>query len=294
MSPEPFALLVCPLCGDDLAMRERALRCGGGHSFDLARQGYVNLLPGDARPGTADSAQMVEARTAFLTAGHYAPLADAIATAAAEAVPADRPATVLDAGAGTGYYLAAVLDALPQAAGLALDVSKFALRRAARAHPRAAAAVWDVWRPLPVRSGAVDLLLNVFAPRNPAEFHRVLRDDGTLLVVTPQADHLAQLREARSGMLEVDGGKAERLAGALTDSGLFRAAGTVPLSYPLALGPEQAADAVGMGPSARHADRLAGAAPLTGTLEVTAAFLLSAYRPVRSAAAGGRVPDGPG
>ncbi len=266
---DAFELLVCPLCGDEVKVAGQVVRCGAGHAFDVARQGYVNLLPGDARPGTADSAEMVRARVEFLAAGHYAPLADAIARAAPRGA-----GSVLDAGGGTGYYLAAVLDALPGAVGLALDLSKFALRRAARAHPRGRAAVWDVWQPLPVRSGSVDVVLNVFAPRNAAEFRRVLRGDGTLLVVTPEPGHLAELRAASTGMLGVDADKAERLAGALTGSGLFRLTDSVPLSYRVGLTPDQAADAIGMGPSARHTE-----GGVTRALQVTASFLVSTYRP---------------
>ena len=111
---------------------------------DIARQGYVNLTAGrSVHPG--DSAEMIADRAAFLAEGHY----DFIATALAETVrPADG--LVLDAGTGTGDYLARTLDALPDAPGLGLDVSKPALRRAARAHPRAAAVLTDLWRPLPV------------------------------------------------------------------------------------------------------------------------------------------------
>lgn len=265
---DAFDLLVCPLCADPLTPDGRAVRCAGGHAFDLAKQGYVNLLPGDARPGTADTARMVAARADFLAAGHYAPLASAVA----DAVP-DGTARVLDAGAGTGYYLAAVLDAVPGAVGLALDLSKFALRRAARAHGRARAAVWDVWRPLPVASGAVDVVVNVFAPRNAAEFHRVLRGDGTLLVVTPEPDHLAELRAAHPGMLDVDAAKADRLAESLTGTGLFRRTSTLPLSYPLTLTPAEAAQAVAMGPSAHHT-----APAFPHPLTVTASFRVSAYR----------------
>jgi 23S rRNA (guanine745-N1)-methyltransferase len=271
---DPFDLLVCPVCGGDFRPGGRSLRCAAGHTFDLAKQGYVNLLPGDARPGTADSAEMVRARTDFLAAGHYAPLAGAVAAT----VPAEC-GTVLDAGTGTGYYLAAVLDRHPGAVGLGLDLSKFALRRAARAHPRARAAVWDLLQPLPVRSAAADALLDVFAPRNPAEYARVLAPDGVLVVVTPEPEHLAELRAARAGMLAVDAGKAGRLAEGLTASGLFRADGHEVLAYPMELTAAHAADAVGMGPSARHAERVAGAGAFEGTLRVTAAFRVARYRP---------------
>ncbi|WP_269855471.1 putative RNA methyltransferase [Streptomyces sp. RPT161] len=260
-------LLTCPLCGQSLTAGAGALKCPKAHAFDIARQGYVNLLSGGAHTGTADTAEMVRARADFLAAGHYAPLAEAIARIASDL----GPSTVLDAGTGTGYYLAAVLDALPTAVGLGLDISKYALRRAARAHPRAAAAVWDVWRPLPVRSAEVDLVLNVFAPRNAAEFARVLRPEGALLVVTPTGAHLAELR-AEAGLLEVDAAKEERLDRTL--SGRFEPARTEHLDYPLTLSAAEATDAVAMGPSAHHAPRA-----VEGDRQVTASFRLSLYRP---------------
>ncbi len=274
VTPDPFDLLLCPVCGRDLAPEGQSLRCGAGHTFDLAKQGYVNLLPGGARAGTADSAEMVRARADFLAAGHYTPLAGAVAAAVPEGCR-----TVLDAGTGTGYYLAAALDRHPGAAGLGLDVSKFALRRAAKAHPRARAAVWDLWQPLPVRSGTVGALLDVFAPRHPAEYARVLAPDGVLVVVTPEPDHLAELRAARAGMLTVDAEKAGRLADGLTGSGLFRLAASEILTYPMHLTAEHAADAVGMGPSARHAERVAGAGEFPAPMRVTASFRVARYLP---------------
>lgn len=145
MDPRILDRLRCPVCGEPLAEATAgttsALRCPRRHSFDIARQGYVNLLAGRA-PHVGDSAEMVAARADFLAAGHYDLISAALSDAATEA--ASRPPTsgfgayplVVDAGAGTGRYLGAVLAALPDAVGLALDVSKPALRRAARAHPR--------------------------------------------------------------------------------------------------------------------------------------------------------------
>jgi 23S rRNA (guanine745-N1)-methyltransferase len=308
-------LLTCPVCGLPLKPGARpsssaptsrppsALRCASGHSFDVARQGYVNLMTGHARPGTADTAEMVTARRAFLAAGHYAPLADAVSALAAGTVPAglagaalaelDGPApaspagrpVVLDAGSGPGYYLAAVLGrlrALPgygETAGLAMDVSVPALRWAARAHPAAAAVGWDVWKPFPVRDGAASVVLNVFAPRNAPEFRRVLRDDGALIVVTPGPGHLAELIIG-AGLLTVDERKDERLSTAL--GAHFSLAGQRDLSIGLGLTRAGAATLAGMGPSAWHtgpeetADHLAG---LAEPVRVTAAFRISLYRP---------------
>ncbi len=268
-------MLACPHCGEPLRPGARALRCADGHAFDLARQGYVNLLAAEPRsPG--DTAAMVQARAAFLRAGHYAPIVDAVAAAAAAALADGPSGGVVDVGAGTGDYLAAVLEAPPAAgrAGLALDVSKHAARRAARAHPRAGAAVADVWRSLPVRTGSAALALDVFSPRDGPELRRILHAQGTLLVVTPSPDHLRELVEAR-GLLRVDERKEQRLERTLGEH--FVRATVEPLAFELRLAPEDAANLVAMGPSAWHAaaTTTAGDEPVT----VTASVTLRAFRP---------------
>ncbi len=287
MLEEVVELLTCPVCGASFGLSGSVLRCGRGHSFDVAKQGYVNLMPGGARPGTADTAEMVADRAAFLGAGHYQPLASAVSDlAATAAAPKEGPAApeagpaVLDAGAGTGYYLAAVLSRLgPGAVGLALDVSARALRRAARAAPGIGAVAWDTWQPFPVRSGTAALILNIFAPRNGPEFHRVLHPDGTLLVVTPAPGHLAELTAA-AGLISVDEHKDERLATTLGP--YFTVTGRQDLSFPLSLTHPDAARLVAMGPSAWHttaAGTRARLAPQPEPLAVTAAFTLTTHRP---------------
>jgi len=221
---------------------------------------------------------MVAARAQFLAAGHFGPLADALAGLAAPAAHAAGPGCVADVGAGTGYYLAAVLDRRPDRAGLALDVSKAALRRAARAHPHIGAVAADVWAGLPVADGAAAVVLNVFAPRAGAELARVLSPAGRLLVVTPGPDHLAELA-LPLGLLSVDPRKQERLAGTL--GGHFELAGQRRCRFGLRLGHHDVAAVVGMGPSAWHADQ-ADLAQRIGDLPevvtVTASVTVSAYR----------------
>ncbi len=273
MIADVLPCLRCPIRGDDLTQAGNTVRCAAGHSYDLARQGYLNLLgPASAN---ADGAEMVGARAEFLAAGHYAPLADRIAALAAETTPAEGIA--LDAGAGVGHYLAPVLTALDPRPGLALDLSAIALRRAARAHPRIGAVVWDVWRPWPVREGCAGLVLNVFAPRNGAEFRRVLRADGALLVVTPGPEHLAELGE-RFGMLTVDPNKDQRLAASLEDH--FGLAARESLTVPLRLTARDTANLVRMGPSAHHLteDRQRALDAIIEPVEATASFTLSIYR----------------
>jgi len=267
-------LLRCPHCGGDLELAGGVARCAAGHSFDVARQGYLNLLPGDARTGSADSAAMVRARVEFLARDHYAAIAAAVADAAGDGA-GEGARRAIDLGAGTGYYLGALLDRLPAARGLALDVSKHALRVAARAHPRIGAVGCDAWAGLPVRDDAAEIAINVFAPRDPAELARVLEPGGTLVVVTPNREHLAELVSA-VGMLTVQERKRERLAGKL--GGLFEPTGTTAVERDLALDHAALAALVAMGPSARHLgeqeverkiDALAD--PLTVTLSVTVA-----------------------
>jgi 23S rRNA (guanine745-N1)-methyltransferase len=208
--------LACPYCGAGLTRTGSALHCARGHAFNVARQGYASLLPKKAHGEGGDTAAMVQARADFLAAGHFAGLAAEVAGTAAQAMAAAAAdgagaGCVVESGAGTGYYLARVLDELPGRVGVALDRSRYALRRAARAHERIGAVACDAWRRLPVAAAAAVLVLDVFAPRNGAELRRILNPAGRLVVVTPQDDHLRELAGAL-GLLSVDERKQERLA----------------------------------------------------------------------------------
>jgi 23S rRNA (guanine745-N1)-methyltransferase len=268
-------LLRCPTCRTRHLHPDRgALRCPVGHTFDIARHGYAGLLTG-TRATSGDDSAMVQARDRFLSTGAYAPIRKVGARLAAGAV--SEQATVVDVGCGTGYYLAGVLDQLPGARGLGLDTSMRALRSAARAHDRAAAVAWDVFRPFPLADGVADVVLNVFAPRNPAEFHRVLRPTGRLVVVRPTVRHLAELRGRLPAMVAIDPAKEQRLHRALDP--FFEPAVTERVEYPATLSGLDALDLVAMTPSARHLSR----ADLNddGFLpdQVTVSVLATAYQP---------------
>jgi 23S rRNA (guanine745-N1)-methyltransferase len=284
MLAELLTYLRCPVCHTGLTGQPRSLRCRSGHSFDLARQGYVNLTAGRTT-AAGDTASMVAARAGFLASGSY----DFLATALAGAAAGYRPdGLVVDAGGGTGYHLARVLDARPAGIGLTVDASKPALRRAARAHRRAGAVLADTWHELPLRDRAATVLLNVFAPRNGLELHRVLAPDGVLLVVTPTPAHLAELPAALPPaeglrLLSVDVDKPERLAATLRP--WFRPAAGTTHTRRLRLRRELVRALVGMGPSAAHTDpdALARAvAELPDPFPVTASIHLTPHHPAPS------------
>ncbi|MFC9638868.1 methyltransferase type 11 [Streptomyces mirabilis] len=203
-----------------------------------------------------DDATMVQARGRFLSTGTYTPIRKVGARLAADAV--SERATVV-------------------ARGLGLDTSVRALRSAARAHDRAAAVAWDIFRPFPLADGVADVVLDVFAPRNPAEFHRVLRPTGRLIVVRPTGRHLVELRGRLPAMVTIDPTKEQRLHRALDP--FFEADVTEQVEYPVTLTRLGALDLVAMTPSARHVSH----ADLNddGFLpdHVTVSVLATAYRP---------------
>lgn len=259
--PDCTRILACPVCGEPLARAPGSLRCPRGHNHDVARQGYVDLLPpGHGRTRhEGDTAEMVAARVRFLARGHYAPLADALAAAAARhlvAAPAGRPLAVLEVGCGTGYFLGAVADALPPAVAartclLGMDVSRPALRLAARRVRGAAFFVNDVRHRISVADASVDVLLDIFAPRNPAEFARVVREGGLALVAIPGDGHLRELA-AWVPALAAHPGKREEVARALEPD--FALEGEEELARDLELPGDAVADLVLMTPTARHVD----------------------------------------
>ncbi len=261
-----IGVLACPVCGGSMTAGGTAVVCVDGHSVDIARQGYVSLTGGRSTAG--DTTAMIEARERFLGVGHYDPIGDAVAAM----IPDGLTGVCVDVGGGTGHHLARVLESRPGLDGLVLDTSKPALRRAARAHSRIAAAAADAWGALPLRTGSVAVVLSIFAPRNPAETVRVLAPGGAFVVVTPTERHLAEL-VAAVGLVRVDERKEERLAHRLAAFELER---TASVEYTVALGRRDAVDDVLMGPSGHHADaerielELAGLPdPVSATVSVT-------------------------
>ena len=183
--------LICPVCGETLRRSEREYRCENRHSFDIARQGHVNLLvvqqkhslnPGDTR-------EQVLSRRAFLEAGFYKPIADALCAAAME-LEAEGP--ILDVGCGEGYYCTRLAESL-HAELTGLDISKEAVRCAAAKY-KGHQWVCGTAAHLPVKDGSIHTLTSLFALTLPEEFRRVLAPNGLYFQVLAAQDHLLSLK----------------------------------------------------------------------------------------------------
>jgi 23S rRNA (guanine745-N1)-methyltransferase len=262
--------LRCPNCLRNLAHVEaHVFGCEAGHRFDRAKHGYLTLLAPRAPRIVGDDHEMLAARASLLEGGAYAPIAEALVETVQSTLPSDTrsPLRIADLGCGTGYYSSALHRALPEAEFLLVDRSPDAVRRSLRALPDATGVVLDIWRPLPVRDAAVDIALNVFAPRNGAEFARILRRDGRLFVIVPTDAHLRELRIERS-LLEVPAGKAEHVGAQLAENGLIMRS-VLPVEYTLETDASTRALLAGMGPSAHHAARLSSAGDAEATRAVT-------------------------
>ena len=185
---------VCPVCGRPLFCDERTFVCESRHSFDRAKSGYVNLLQSNRKhaavPG--DNKEMVEARSAFLNAGYYEPLLNAVFEEVRRHMP-EKNAFVLDAGCGEGYYTKAIAEAAGDARVAGVDISKSALAAAARRVKNVQFAAGSVFR-LPVADASCDMVTELFAPYCGDEFLRVLKPDGVFLSVIPGARHLFGLK----------------------------------------------------------------------------------------------------
>lgn len=244
-----FERLICPVCGAPLHHHGRFLQCPHRHTFDIAREGYVNLLVGKRPKTLGDEPDMVRARRRFLDSDAYGPLADALNRLAA--LPLDYANNILDAGCGEGYYLGRLQPHLASEGRcfFGLDVAKTAVRLAARRYPEACFLVADVKRHIPLPDASVGVLLNVFAPRDAAEFARVVAPGGALLVVIPQPGHLAALRE-RFALLDIEPDKRENVVAYFAADFALETADEV--TIPLHLRGEALGDLVQMTPNAWH------------------------------------------
>lgn len=185
-------VLICPLCNEPLLDQGKSVTCTNRHTFDKAKQGYLNLLPVQHKNSRApgDNLAMVTARREFLSAGHYAPLANRFAELASQ----QQPHNWLDIGCGEGYYTKQLTLALPNANGYALDISRDAIKQACKLTKQVNWLVASMAR-IPLANQSCDLIATIFSPFNWQEAQRVMGKQGGILRLGPTQEHLIELRE---------------------------------------------------------------------------------------------------
>lgn len=239
---------ICPLCHTPLLTQDKSYRCANGHQFDRAKEGYVNLLPVQHKrsrdPG--DSSEMMQARRAFLDAGHYQPLRDRLVGLLEAKLP-DPVTALLDIGCGEGYYTAAFAAPVAQRGGetFGLDVSKVAVRSAAKRYPEAMFCVASSQR-LPFADAMFDAVVRIYAPCNPQELARVVKPGGWVVTAAPGPRHLVQLKEMIYDSVKLHETGHEQLEG-------FTLRETLPLAYEMTLTGEEAVALLQMTPFAWRA-----------------------------------------
>ncbi len=250
--------LVCPICATHLVSTGHVLTCMNAHTFDIAREGYVNFLrkklPGDTK-------EMLLARRNFLAQGHYLPISDALNEIIWTHLSAEgrwqytSPMVILDAGCGEGYYLNRLQTHLAawqvQTTCIGFDISKEAVRLAAGHCSDAFFVVVNLKERLALADRSLHVVLNIFAPRNPMEFARVIAPGGLLLVVIPAPTHLQQLRTALH-LLRIERNKQHHVITQFTEQGRFRLETTTKVVYELHLRRNEIFQLVTMTPNYWH------------------------------------------
>ncbi|MBR5302286.1 MAG: methyltransferase domain-containing protein [Clostridia bacterium] len=201
-------LLRCPLCGGAFSRKENSLICDKRHTYDIARQGYVNFVPGQKE--MFYKKELFESRAKVFEAGVFAPVIDRLSQAVARYVACEKP-VLLDAGCGEGYYTKAVCPD-KEMTRIGFDLSKDAVKLAARGAKTALFFAADL-KNIPMQDHTVNVLLDIFTPANYAEFARVLTQDGLVMKLAPRSGYLKQLRMLAGDKLrhqEYDGGDVER------------------------------------------------------------------------------------
>lgn len=188
------SLFSCPICGESLVKNDKQYKCANNHSFDISRQGYVNLLMSMSSKNKrhGDDKAMIFARKEFLEKGYYDKFADTISKKIDEYLSNIKTPTLLDIGCGEGYYTEKVSK---NRSVYGIDISKDAVIAAKKRMPNLNAAIASVFK-LPFLDNSFDGMINIFAPISESEFKRVLKRSGILLRGVPLAEHLIELKKS--------------------------------------------------------------------------------------------------
>lgn len=266
----------CPLCHQTLSFSQHTYQCANNHSFDLAKEGYVNLMPVQHKrskdPG--DNKEMMQARRRFLQQGHYQPLMQRVAEVCAQHT-VNTPHRLLDIGCGEGYYTTQVATALTKqfepAQTYGLDISKVAIRYAAKRYLNCHFSVASSHR-LPFADQSLDAVLRIYAPCKAQELQRVVSDNGVVITVTPAARHLYQLRANIYPDVRLHNEEAEAIAG-------FELEHQEILNYTMSLGEGAGFDLLQMTPFAwKASDELRQKLTQASLFECEAHFMIRVYR----------------
>ena len=279
--PSYLRILTCPVCQTHFTQVGNALKCEKAHTFDIAKEGYINLLTKKLPDSMGDTKEMLLARRAFLENGHYQSLVTAINTLLYDYLRADADTglpyiNILDAGCGEGYYLGQVQQAVEQnvpdahVSYIGLDIAKEAMRMAAKRYKAIHFLVANLKERLVFASDSLHILLNIFAPRNVEEFARILTLGGIALVVIPAPQHLQELR-GQLGLLSIEEHKQEHVIEQF--SPYFTYLGATPVNAMLSLNKQEIAQAVMMTPNYWHlSDEIKGVMAAMNEIETEIAF----------------------
>lgn len=183
---------ICPVCKSELSLVEKAYKCRNNHSFDLSKDGYVNLLMSQqsSLKRHGDDKLMVRARREFLGKGFYNKLRQALCETLKESLHDN--AAIIDVGCGEGYYTSEI-STVNNFEIFGIDISKDALKYASKSIKNSSFAVASAFS-LPFAEKSADCVLNIFAPSSYKDFYRVLKADGKLIKAVPLEEHLWDLK----------------------------------------------------------------------------------------------------
>ena len=268
----------CPLCHQALVRQQQTYRCENNHQFDVAKEGYVNLMPAHHKrskdPG--DNKEMMQARRRFLEGQYYQPMQQRVAKLAAEKLKESQH-RLLDIGCGEGYYTDQIQRSLaaqsPHTQVYGLDISKVAIRYAAKRYLNCAFFVASSHR-VPFHDASLDAIVRIYAPCKAPELFRCLDENGVVITVTPAGRHLYQLREEIYDTVRLHDETPESLDG-------FELEHEERLHYPMQLSDGAAFDLLQMTPFAwKASDQLREKLQSAQDYTCEADFMLRVYRKV--------------